>query len=386
MNKKPKRKPYFKGLRTCCSRLWSAIKLVIHILTIPVFFPNAEKEIQQVTSEQRPIKKTKNKKQKWYTFGFIPWRRIVNELGLRLLEAPVILFLCIAVTVYLSINPPLNQAIGSSPDGMGLFYKPASFNSMDGTPLQGWYIPSINAREVLEEGDKALTKKRPGVVLCHGIGSDRNQLMPLAYYLNSHGCEVMAFDFRRCGSSGRKARSFGLKERSDVLAAVNTLRGMSSVDPERIYVVGQDMGGVSALWAGASDAGIRGIIVADVHSDLQAAVVSRLGDIYLKDLVGSAFVWGCKTYFHATDLEWSTIQAASQTSPNQRIMILVRDKNQELNETAQEILSRSQATGEKMVVNKVSGCILNDMETVAPAILNFIQRDDVDESTEALSK
>lgn len=118
---------------------------------------------------------------------------------MRLLDSPVLALFCIVVIVCSSVHPGPQSAIGFTPEGMGFYYEPVRITRKDGTNLSGWYIPSINAQEVLSEGDKALTRKRPGAVLCHGIGANRNHLITLTMYLNAHGVEVLLFDFEAAG-------------------------------------------------------------------------------------------------------------------------------------------------------------------------------------------
>ena len=156
---------------------------------------------------------------------------------MRLLETPVVALICIAFMVYSTVHPQPDTDIGVAPNAMGLYYETVTFNSKDGTELNGWYIPSINASEILEDGDKAILRKRPGVVLCHGIGTNRKQMLPMAAFLNSKGYEVLLFDFRSCGLSAPNARSFGLNERDDVLTAVHFLQNESSVDATRLLII-----------------------------------------------------------------------------------------------------------------------------------------------------
>ena len=375
MNKKPKRKRLPKSIQKSLET-WKALAVrVFRILMISVFISRSDKPQNHQVAQPRTGKKPRQKK-KWYTFSFIPWRRVGLETGLRLLEAPLLLLLCTAIIVIASVHPRQRQAVGSTPEGMGLYYEAVGFPSKDGTALNGWYIPSINAREVLEDGDAALTRKRPAAVICHGIGANRNQLMPLAYYLNNHGIEVMIFDFRNCGQSERRARSFGINEREDVLAAVHYLSQMSSVDPQQIYVIGQDMGGVAGLWAAGADPRIAGVIAADIHRNLDEAIAARLGYSPLHQAIATSFIWGCKTYFHTTDEQLSAIHAASLLHERQRLMLLTRELNTELDQTAKDILTRSKARGQKHVISQVTPCLLTEMEDVAPAIKDFILNPD----------
>jgi len=270
----------------------------------------------------------------------------------------VILF-CVFVAVYSSVHPPTKDSFTLTPEGMGLYTEAVSFISEDGSLINGWYIPSLNAAEVLKEGDLALLRKRPGAVLCHGIGATREQLLGLAAYLNSRGTEVLLFDFRSSGLSENSARSFGINERDDVLAAVNFLRGINSVDPQKIIVVGQDMGGVAALRAAVIDHTITAVVMADVHVDLRSAVSMKLagagaGTGFFNDAFTMFFMWGCKTYFSASDEHFSTIHAASRLFASQSLLLVARQKNQKLKDAAAHIEQATKAKTQKLIEPKNS--------------------------------
>jgi pimeloyl-ACP methyl ester carboxylesterase len=374
---KKQRKRKFRFLKPFGAVLKAVNKLCLRtfrILTIPVFSPITSKR-EEILEEKRPIRSGR-KSTRWSVLSLVPVRKVVNGVIMRLLAAPVLILFCIFIIVYSSVHPGPQKAIGFSPEGMGLYYEPVLFTSQDGTNLSGWYIPSINAQEVLAEGDKALTRQRPGAVLCHGIGANRRQLITLAMYLNSHGVDVMLFDFRSAGLSSNAPRSFGINERNDVLAAAHTLAAQSSVDPTRVFLVGQDMGGVASLWACGSDPTIAGLVIADVHTDFKKAVESRVGkEGALTKLATDAYVLGCKVFFHANDKQFSSVHAASLLSPRQALMVITREKNESLNQATMQILQRTKAKSQKVVVDKVQSCLLNDIAVIAPTVLEFISRD-----------
>ena len=169
---KKQRKHRFRFLKpfgVAISTIQRVCYRTFRVLTIPVFSPITYRR-DKIEEAKRPVRNGR-KSPRWNILSLIPVRGIINGLFMRLLAAPVIVLFCIIVIVYSSVHPDPQKAIGFSPEGMGLYYKPALFISQDGTKLSGWYIPSINAQEVLDEGDKALSRKRPGAVLCHGIGS-----------------------------------------------------------------------------------------------------------------------------------------------------------------------------------------------------------------------
>ena len=350
-----------------CMLLFRIFSRVLKVLMIPVFGPRIYRKPPAADQKKAPPRR----KRKWY----IPSRegvgRVSRALALRLLELPVVFLFCVAVTVYSSVHPPTKNTFALTPEGMGLYTEAVNFTSKDGSLLNGWYIPSLNAAEVLEEGDLALLRKRPGAVLCHGIGATRKQLLALAAYLNNRGTDVLLFDFRSCGLSDDSARSFGINERDDVLAAVHFMRSLKSVDPDKIIVIGQDMGAAAALGAAAIDHTIAAVVLADVHTDLRSAVSMKLagaGAGVLNDALTSSFIWGCKTYFSASDEHLSTLYTASRLFASQSLMLIARQKNPRLRDAAVSIEQATKAKTQTLIVNRVGASVLNDMDIVAPAV------------------
>lgn len=339
------------------------------ILSFSVFSPES---YRRATATEPPVNPLK-KKLKWYSPKRIPLKKIATECGMRVLETPVLALLVIAFTVFSAVHPNQDTDIGVAPNALGLYYETITFDSKDGTDLNGWFIPSINASQILEEGNDAILRKRPGVVLCHGIGTNRKQMLPLAAFLNSKGYEVLLFDFRSAGLSASNPRSFGLNERDDVLAAVHYLQETSSIDPTRVGVIGQDMGGVAALWAAGYDHSIQAVAIADVYSNFREAVERKLARAGMfTETLTSAFVWGCKAWFHTTDQQFSAITAADNLNQHQSLLVISRQKNQTLETSTARILQHSKAKSDKLIINKTGASVLTDTTLVGPAIADFL--------------
>ncbi len=359
----------------CICFLWNKSKKplmkVLKLLTTSVFSPANDSRTDKTVNRQSSS--SHDDDYKWYHFKHPRWRRLGLGVGLRLLELPLIILLCIAFTVYSTVNPNDSKAPGFSPNAMGLYYENITINSKDGTELAAWFIPSINASEILKDGDKALTRKRPAAILAHGIGANREQMLPLASYLNNHGFEVLLFDFRSCGQSEKAPRSFGLNETDDVLAAVHYMKDQANVDPDRIVVIGQDMGGMACLRAAGYDPTISTVITADLYSSLHNAVEKKLAPSgFLCASLTSAYVWACKAYFGTNDAEFSAIHAASILNNNQKLLLVTREKNDSMNLAAELITQQSNAQTQKLRINKNGTCLLADTTLAAPEITQYI--------------
>ncbi len=302
------------------------------------------------------------------------WGKLIRALFIRLLAAPLLILFCIALVVWTAIKPAPGMA-QLSPDVLGLYYEPVVFRSADGTLLKGWFIPSLDVDEIVAEGDKALRKKRPAVILCHDYGANREQLLPLSASLHHNGYDVLLFDFRATGESGGKRRSFGLYERDDVLAAIGYLKKRSTIDPQRIALIGEGLGAAAALSAATVDSGIHSLILADLDSSLYTAAERKLsGSDLIKHLCASAFVWGCETYFHLGERQLSMEYLASQLQQHQSMLLVYRPKNPYLTQSASEIVKSSNAPAQLLSVPSTKACLLTDTQSVSPLLLDFLQR------------
>ena len=111
--------------------------------------------------------------------------------------------------------------------------------------LAGWYVASTN---------------RAAVVLLHGAGSTRSDVLDEAAVLAGHGFGVLMIDARGHGDSGGRAMDFGWHGDADIAAATRYLADRPDVDRQRIGVVGMSMGGEEALGASATNALIQAVV------------------------------------------------------------------------------------------------------------------------------
>jgi dipeptidyl aminopeptidase/acylaminoacyl peptidase len=136
-------------------------------------------------------------------------------------------------------------AIGESPAGRGLAYESVTLSTDDGVAFAGWYVASTN---------------RAAVVLLHGAGSTRSNVLDEAAVLAGHGFGVLMVDARGHGDSGGRAMDFGWHGDADIAAAVRFLAARPDVDRERIGAVGLSMGGEEAIGATATNPIIRAVV------------------------------------------------------------------------------------------------------------------------------
>jgi pimeloyl-ACP methyl ester carboxylesterase len=115
----------------------------------------------------------------------------------------------------------------------------------DGVRLAGWYLPSSNGA---------------AVVLLHGAGSTRSDVLDQALVLQRHGYGVLMIDARGHGASGGRAMDFGWEGDADIAAATRYLATRPEVDGRRIGAVGVSMGGEEAIGASGANDSIRAVV------------------------------------------------------------------------------------------------------------------------------
>ena len=149
---------------------------------------------------------------------------------------------------------PARHLPAETPADRGLEYRDAEFPSADGITLRGWYLPSRNGA---------------AIIVGHGIGGSR--LLEPAGMLSRHGYGVLTFDWRAHGESDGELCTFGYHEVRDVQGALAWLREQADVDPQRIGMLGESMGAVTAIRAAAALPGIKAVVADSAYPDPEEA-------------------------------------------------------------------------------------------------------------------
>lgn len=154
--------------------------------------------------------------------------------------------------------------VESTPAALGLDYEPITLTTTDGVGLATWYLRGTN---------------RAGVVVMHGAGSTRSDVLDQSAVLVGSGYSVLLVDARGHGDSHGTTMDFGWYGDLDIAAGTEFLASRHEVDPGRIGVVGFSMGGEEAIGAAATDPRIRAV-VAEGATARRAADEEWLSDAY----------------------------------------------------------------------------------------------------------
>ncbi len=204
------------------------------------------------------------------------WQRFLRGLIYRMALVPVLLVAFLTLLV-LAATHPGRTTVGADPLAYGVYFDPISFLSDDGAKLEGWLVPAVDARRVIEEGEATLQKKSPAVVLVHDFAGSKQQLLPLVRPLHDRGFVVLVVALRGSGALTSDAQTFGLKEELDVKAAVDLLRRRSFVDANKIAVLGTGTGANAALLAARKDPAIAAVVISNAIDGFDDAFARRVG-------------------------------------------------------------------------------------------------------------
>lgn len=127
---------------------------------------------------------------------------------------------------------------------IGAPYERVSFTAGDGTRLVGWWIPASLRLDARRPGRSGET-----VVLAHGLGSGKADMLHIAGAMRGAGYNVLVFDLRAHGESGGQLCSFGVAEARDVEAAAQWVRQAHPGESQRLLGFGASMGAAAMLAA-----------------------------------------------------------------------------------------------------------------------------------------
>lgn len=191
------------------------------------------------------------------------WRNLAITLGLALVSGGCIIAGFIAFsTARLSakvLEPP-RIAVDRTP-GIPR-YRDMTFTASDGVTLRGWYVPSRSGAAIL---------------LAHGYGGNRLELLPEAELLAGQGYGVLLFDFRGHGASENALVTVGFHEQRDLTAALDFVESQPDVDPGRIGAVGFSMGAATLVEVAAQDTRLRAVVIEAAFDTLDHVIRDKAG-------------------------------------------------------------------------------------------------------------
>ena len=176
-----------------------------------------------------------------------------------LLAVLVLLGIAFVVAVWIvggRLVAPANRTVGLPPEDFPC--ESITIESESGSKLAAWYVP-----------DSASTAT---VILLHPVRSDRRSMLDRARFLAKQGYDVLLIDMQAHGESPGEHITSGHREKLDVAAAVDFVKGRHP--DHRIGIDGWSLGGAATLLA--VPLGVDAIVLESVYPTISEAVYDRV--------------------------------------------------------------------------------------------------------------
>jgi pimeloyl-ACP methyl ester carboxylesterase len=188
----------------------------------------------------------------------------VAKLLSSVLAIALFLFVAVAAVsgflVYQIVRP---QRAAASYDLSVMMGHPVtmSFPVAGGGSREGFFFPGLRGA--------------PTIIVCHGYGSQRSDVLTLVSALQDQQFNVFVFDFAGHGNN-LPGTTLGYREVAELRAAIAAIATRDDVDPARFGLYGVDMGGYVVLEVATTDPKVKAFIVDDAYSDPRAFVQSEI--------------------------------------------------------------------------------------------------------------
>jgi esterase/lipase len=139
----------------------------------------------------------------------------------------------------------------------GVSYEDVTVTTEDGLRLVGWYVPS---------------QKGAAIIAQHGYKGDRGDLVVTADLLQRHGYGVLLTTMRAHDQSEGDLITLGKEEMKDFEAWYQYLLTRDDVDPDRIGILGESMGGALSIKYAAQNPNIKAVVAHSAFADFDDTV------------------------------------------------------------------------------------------------------------------
>jgi fermentation-respiration switch protein FrsA (DUF1100 family) len=156
------------------------------------------------------------------------------------------------------------RTLVATPDVVGVRYESLALRTTDGAELVAWFMPA--------------TRKADATVLfLHGNAENISTHFMNVAWMPAEGFNVLALDYRGYGGSEGRPSLPGMQ--LDIDAALTALRARPDVDPRRIVLFGQSLGGALAIHyaaRGSQRGALRAVITDSAFADYRKIATEKL--------------------------------------------------------------------------------------------------------------
>lgn len=164
-----------------------------------------------------------------------------------------------------------------NPERYHIKYQVENFEAADGTSLNAWFFPAVD-----KAGNPDAGKARATVLFLHGNAENISSHFRNIAWLPAEGFNVLAFDYRGYGASDGEPSLEGMQ--LDIDAAMRHLLAHEGVDPKRIIILGQSLGGALAIHYVAHSAyraNMRAVVIDSSFYDYRQIAREKMADSIL---------------------------------------------------------------------------------------------------------
>ena len=180
---------------------------------------------------------------------------------------PLLAALWLAGCTQLFFQP--HHILVDTPERHGIAYLDLDFEADDGTRLHAWFLPARGAAQA-------------SVLYLHGNAENISTHFASVAWMPAEGFNVLALDYRGYGES-QGTPSLGGAQR-DIDAAMHALLARPDVDPKRVVLFGQSLGGALAIYYGAHGkyrTYLSAVVAESAFSDYRAITREKLAGFFL---------------------------------------------------------------------------------------------------------
>jgi pimeloyl-ACP methyl ester carboxylesterase len=211
---------------------------------------------------------------------------------------------------------------------------------------EGWFFPGL--------------RNAPTIVLCHGYGSSRGELLTLESALQDHQFNVFIFDFAAHGANAG-VTTFGFREADEVRAALDALAARDDVDATRFGLWGYNLGAYAALREAENDKRVRALVLDSAYDKPEQMVrvgVEKNGLGGFPLMVRAAQLsFEYLNYPHRNDPPLSSMLNAIAGVPSLYIQAV---DDPELADTTRQLFLRAPEPREQAIIAHGNFALMND--------------------------
>jgi fermentation-respiration switch protein FrsA (DUF1100 family) len=179
----------------------------------------------------------------------------------------LIVLVCVSACSSLLFFP--SKTLVRVPEDVGVAYRDIDFNAADGIKLHGWFLP-------------AKGEPKGSILFLHGNAENISTHLYSVYWLPSKGFNVFLYDYRGYGLSN------GEPELADIVldlkTAYETLLDQPEVDPDKVVLFGQSLGGAIGAYGAVTAIGperIRALVVESAFASYRKIAREKLDSFFL---------------------------------------------------------------------------------------------------------